>query len=136
MPYHGNCLCGAVAFEIEGEPFHFAICHCQNCKQASGGAFMVNSFFKPSQVKISKGGENLTTYKDGATKSGNAIKRSFCSVCGSNLFIEPVAGNITIVQAANVKGSENWVPKKEFFGEGKWKWVKELEFRPKNKAKL
>ncbi|RXW17087.1 hypothetical protein EST38_g8760 [Candolleomyces aberdarensis] len=131
MSYQGECLCGAVAFELQGEPFHYVICHCKNCKQAGGGAFMANAFFKPQHVTVTKGKDSVKTYSDNKTKSGNAISRSFCSNCGSSLFIGPAAGNITIVQASNVNGSENWVPKKEFFAECKWEWVKEIAFQPK-----
>ncbi|KAJ2924714.1 hypothetical protein H1R20_g12374, partial [Candolleomyces eurysporus] len=135
MPYQGECLCGAVAFELQGEPFLYVICHCKNCKQAGGGAFMANAFFEPQYVTVTKGKDSVKTYSDNKTKSGNAVFRSFCSNCGSPLFIGPAAGNITVVQASNVNGSENWVPKKEFFAECKWGWVKELTFQPK-KSKL
>lgn len=49
VAYQGSCLCEAVNFELTGEPFRYAICHCYNCKVSGGGGFMANAFFK-SQV--------------------------------------------------------------------------------------
>ena len=43
---YGSCLCRQVRFTMAGDPFHHIICHCSNCKKASGSAFMANIFFK------------------------------------------------------------------------------------------
>ncbi|KAG2011323.1 DUF636 domain-containing protein [Coprinopsis cinerea AmutBmut pab1-1] len=134
--YDGNCLCGGVAWQIQGEPFTYVICHCVNCKKSGGGPFQANAFFKPQNVNVIKGKDLVKDYVDGDTKSGNAITRSFCSNCGSSLFISPAAGGITIVHSANIKGSEAWVPRKEFFGHDKCNWLGEIKFQPKKVAKL
>ena len=38
----GGCLCGAVRYEIEGEPQMTAVCHCTHCQRQSGGVFSTN----------------------------------------------------------------------------------------------
>jgi hypothetical protein len=38
----GGCNCGAVRFEIVGEPMTVAACHCTTCRRQSGSAFSVN----------------------------------------------------------------------------------------------
>jgi hypothetical protein len=59
-------------------------------------------------MKVTKGLDRIKTYRDSNTKTGNALLRSFCSNCGSNVFLVPEAGGLAIVQAATVGGSENW----------------------------
>lgn len=59
-------------------------------------------------MKVTKGLDHIKTYRDSNTKTGNALLRSFCSDCGSNVFLAPEAGGLAIVQAATVAGSENW----------------------------
>lgn len=44
----GSCLCRAVKYEVIGEPVTIRVCHCGNCKKATGAAFMTNGFFKES----------------------------------------------------------------------------------------
>ena len=34
----GGCLCGAVRYESEGEPFFALQCHCRDCQRSSGTA--------------------------------------------------------------------------------------------------
>ena len=78
----GGCLCGAVRYEITGEPAFAAFCSCDDCKKASGADHITAAFFQTSQVSIS--GE-ATGYTSPAA-SGNTITRSFCPKCGSRLF--------------------------------------------------
>ena len=43
--HRAKCLCESIAFEMKGEPSKVIVCHCANCKQSSGSAFMVDAFF-------------------------------------------------------------------------------------------
>ncbi|KDR67640.1 hypothetical protein GALMADRAFT_257878 [Galerina marginata CBS 339.88] len=134
--YHANCLCSEVKFTLQGEPFHFVICHCRNCKQVAGSAFMANAMFKPAQVKVIEGRDLIKEYADSNTLTGNTISRSFCSKCGSTLFIAPAGGGIIITHPSLIEETVAWVPKKEFHNDQRWPWVKEITFQPKKKAKL
>ena len=35
--YTARCACGAVRFEFDKDPDFVAVCHCLDCKKASGG---------------------------------------------------------------------------------------------------
>ena len=37
MAIKGGCLCGAVAYELTGEPMFVGHCACENCQKAGGG---------------------------------------------------------------------------------------------------
>lgn len=32
----GGCLCGAVRYQVEGEPLYAGFCYCVDCRKASG----------------------------------------------------------------------------------------------------
>ena len=77
----GSCLCGAVRFEVD-EPFERVVqCHCASCKKLSGGVGTTNGRAKRESIRIVAGEDALRTFQpeEGTTKT-------FCSVCGSNLF--------------------------------------------------
>jgi hypothetical protein len=77
----GRCLCGAVVFEVS-EPFETgSFCHCASCKKLSGGVGTANGRVRGDEVTIVEGEELLRTYQPA---EGSA--KTFCSVCGSNLF--------------------------------------------------
>ncbi|KAH6888970.1 DUF636 domain-containing protein [Coprinopsis sp. MPI-PUGE-AT-0042] len=122
-----NRLCGQVTFECKGEPVTFVICHCKNRKQSGGVSFQANAFYKP-QVRQ----EAVKRCMDNNTKSGKALTRSFCSNCGSSLFLAPAGGDTTIVHATNIKaysGLLSVAPKKEFFGQDRCAWIQGIYFR-------
>lgn len=77
----GRCLCGAVAYEIDGPVGDSVACHCEMCRKTSG------HFWSASQVTVAAlrllRDDGLTWYR-----SSDAAKRGFCSTCGSSLFWE------------------------------------------------
>lgn len=80
-PLEGSCLCGGVRFEVT-EPFETtAYCHCTTCKKLSGGAGTVNGRVSSAAVAIRAGEALLRRFQP---DEGSA--KTFCSVCGSNLF--------------------------------------------------
>lgn len=36
----GGCACGAVRYEVRGEPTVVGLCHCADCRRESGSAFL------------------------------------------------------------------------------------------------
>jgi hypothetical protein len=77
----GSCLCGGVRFEVT-EPFtRVSQCHCAFCKKISGGYGTVSARVRTDAIRILQGEELLHSF----TPEGGSAK-TFCSVCGSNLF--------------------------------------------------
>ncbi len=78
---HGSCLCGGVRFEVDGPLEVARYCHCTSCKKLSGSIGTANARVRSKAIRIVSGGELLKSYQP---DEGSA--KSFCSVCGSNLF--------------------------------------------------
>lgn len=80
-PLEGRCLCGGVRFEVT-EPFlTTTFCHCVFCKQLAGSYGTVSGRANTSAIRVLEGEELLRSF----TPEGGSAK-TFCSVCGSNLF--------------------------------------------------
>ena len=78
----GNCLCGNVSFEADGDISMMGNCHCNDCQQISGSAFATLVFMAKDNVNIS--GEFKTF--EHQVDSGNTLSKSFCTHCGSQMF--------------------------------------------------
>jgi hypothetical protein len=78
----GGCLCGAIRYEIEGEPFRIANCHCDDCRKATGSAYATNIFFQEDQITLLQG--TLKIFEHTAD-SGNTMFKEFCDTCGSQV---------------------------------------------------
>lgn len=77
----GSCACGAVHFEVEGDPRFVAHCHCENCRRAHGAGAVTWAGFGDEQVRILGGADVVASWD---TPTG--ARRRFCSVCGSPMF--------------------------------------------------
>jgi len=73
----GGCRCGAVRYELSGDPYFTALCHCPDCR-ASVGAPMVAWAMYPEDALALTG-----TPKAHASSPG--VERRFCGDCGTAL---------------------------------------------------
>ncbi len=75
----GSCLCGDVAFEVEGEMREIMACHCTQCRKTSG------HFWAATSAPHDK----ITLREDRGLKwfrSSEWAQRGFCQSCGSSVF--------------------------------------------------
>ena len=65
-----------------------------------------NGFRK--NVHIKQGKDQIRGYEDKATKSGRILLRSFCALCGSNVFVGTPGSDIIGVPVGVVDGACDW----------------------------
>jgi len=78
----GQCLCGAIAYEVKGELGPIVNCHCSKCRRWHDAPFRTRAVVASKDFKWLKGEEHLSKYNYGS--ADNKVK-TFCSICGSNL---------------------------------------------------
>jgi hypothetical protein len=78
MSHQGGCHCGAVRYEVSGEPQHVALCHCADCRKSAGAPMVSWAAFAEAEFTLLQG--ELTTFNS----SGTAM-RSFCPKCGTGI---------------------------------------------------
>jgi hypothetical protein len=87
----GHCECGRVRFEVAGEIRDFSHCHCSQCRRLHGAAFATFAGVARDAFHYVSGESDLSVYA-----SSKNTERVFCSVCGSNILVDP-AGKTDIV---------------------------------------
>jgi hypothetical protein len=78
----GSCLCGAVRYEVTGEPTRFLHCHCSRCRKATGTGHASNLFLQPGALGWLAGEDQVRAYKLPEAKRFTNV---FCATCGSRL---------------------------------------------------
>jgi hypothetical protein len=78
----GGCLCGALRYEVEGEPRSAGYCYCADCRKASGSGFVPFMNFGRDAVRFF--GE-ARQFRSKAASGGEAVRNS-CPVCMSLVF--------------------------------------------------
>lgn len=79
MQVTGRCHCGAIRYEATGQPVYHALCHCGDCRRATGAPVVSWALFPRDQVAIT--GDEPQRYASSAP-----AERWFCGKCGSSLF--------------------------------------------------
>jgi hypothetical protein len=82
----GQCLCGKVRFEINGELGATRLCYCELCRRANGSAFSANVRVPASAYKLLSGRDVIREYE-----SSPGAFRAFCSTCGSPVYARVVS---------------------------------------------
>ncbi len=78
----GQCLCGDIKFEADGDIAMMGNCHCTDCQQVSGSAYGTLIFMNESDVTITGEVKSFSHQVD----SGNSLIKEFCPNCGSQMF--------------------------------------------------
>ncbi len=81
----GGCLCGAVRYELAGEPQFSLQCHCRDCQKSSGTAYVAAMRVPSSGFRVTQGTPKRYVAK---ADSGNEVTRLFCGDCGSPIYIQ------------------------------------------------
>ncbi|MDF1529604.1 MAG: GFA family protein [Sedimenticola sp.] len=82
--YRGQCLCGAVKYEVDKIGPKMAHCHCSMCRRFHGAAFATFGEAHKKDFRWLKGEDLLKSYL-----AENGTVRRFCSVCGASMTFAP-----------------------------------------------
>jgi hypothetical protein len=89
----GQCICGAVAFRVDGPLRDVLICHCTECRRWAGHAWAASAAYLDDLSFVEDRGLRWIDSPD----SAHDARRGFCGECGSSLFWqEPGRDRISI----------------------------------------
>lgn len=93
----GRCHCGAITYQVTGEPVHHALCHCGDCRRHAGAPVVAWAMFRSSGLSIGKGTPKIYA-------SSEHGRRHFCADCGTGLFYtnDKMLPGMTDVQSATL----------------------------------
>jgi hypothetical protein len=123
--HKARCACNAVQFEFDKDPDFIAVCHCLDCKRASGGE--AATWFGVPEEDFNLTNGTVTAYEYVAD-SGGKLSRNFCPTCGSRVFTSNLDNfpGLVFVQLGSLDHPEDITPKLEMFVKRRLPWVKPL----------
>ena len=118
IPFEGGCHCGAVRYVCSEEPTTVVNCHCGDCQQIAGSAFITGVLVPEGSVTVN--GE-LKNYKVKAD-SGNGVTRNFCPICGTRIMVE-LDGGVVGVSYTTLDDNSWLEPAIEFYTSKAQPWI-------------
>ncbi len=125
--HSGSCHCGAIRYELSGEPQVVALCHCSDCRRSAGAPFVAWAMYPETSLTISEGTPKTIN------SSGTAM-RSFCAECGTGLFYrnEAVLPGIVDVQSATLDDPNALTPAIQIQTAERLGWVTHMNELPEH----
>jgi hypothetical protein len=112
----GGCLCGAVRYSLPGPATHTTVCHCSDCRRASGAPFVAWTFFRQGTLSWTKGSPKVLVFSD--------RERSFCGDCGTPLkFYDPGIPEWFEMNTCTFDEPEAHTPADECWTEDRLSWA-------------
>lgn len=124
MTLKGQCHCGAIRYEITGDPMHHALCHCSDCRKHAGAPMVGWAMAMADQVRIEGSPRTYASSEHG--------RRLFCGDCGTGLFYinEQVLPGIIDVQSGTLDDPEQLPPGAQIQVAERLDWMTKLDALP------
>src|SRR5262249_15699931 len=122
----GRCACGSVKFEFDTDPSFLAVCHCLDCKKASGGEAATFFGIPLDDFTLTSAQAKGFPY---VADSGNGPDRNFCPQCGGRVFPNPLEGfpGLVFVTLGSLDDPAGIQPTLEMFIKRRLPWAKPLD---------
>jgi hypothetical protein len=115
----GSCLCGAVRYEVSGEPQRFLHCHCSRCRKATGTGHASNLFLQPAALNWLSGEDQLRSFKVPEAKRFTNV---FCATCGSRMPRQMQGSDAVLVPAGSLDDEAPLKPQARIFYGSRTLW--------------
>ena len=117
LTLNGSCLCGAMQYEVTGDPWRFLHCHCERCRKATGTGHATNLILKSDGVDWKGGEDKLVRYK---VPDAERFGTTFCSQCGGPLPREGV--DMVVIPAGSLDTEPPLEPEGRIFWDSRVTW--------------
>ncbi len=97
MTFKGSCLCGAIAYEVDGFLETVSHCACRTCQKSHAAAFNSSAKVADGAFRWLRGEALLKGYESSPGKI-----RWFCSECGSQLVAKRASKNFSMLRVATL----------------------------------
>jgi len=93
----GSCLCGEIAYEIDGLDGPIGHCHCGACRKAHASAYTSTARVMRDRFRLTRGGAALKTFESSPGK-----QRRFCGNCGTHVYADRAGDAHVILRVATL----------------------------------
>jgi hypothetical protein len=124
--YTGGCGCGAIRYEISGEPMVQNDCQCRTCQRVSGtghGSYL--TFPRRIDVKLTGKASlwDVASDIESGGDPGNVKSHAFCPTCGSPVYLTfSTMPDLFAIHAASLDDPSRYQPQLVTCGVQAYAW--------------
>ena len=76
----GGCFCGKVRYRLASAPMFVNCCHCRNCQNQTGSAFVINAFIETDRIEKLSGEPEVATVDSGSGRPHDIYRCPACRI--------------------------------------------------------
>jgi hypothetical protein len=120
VPLEGGCSCGAVRYRLTSDPLFIHCCHCLNCQQQTGSAFVINLLIEADRVELLAAEPQPID----APRDDGSMQRIFrCPTCQVAVFSQYTYPEVWFVRGGTLDEPSAVAPDVHIFTKSKLPWV-------------
>ena len=116
----GGCSCGEVRYRLTSEPLFVHCCHCLNCQQQTGSAFVINILIEADRVELLGGDPQAVSVPRSGGKKQEIWRCASCQVALYSRYTSPL---VRFVRAGTLDDPSAVTPDVHIFTRSKLPWV-------------
>lgn len=124
----GRCLCGDIAYEIDGNLGIFQYCHCSRCRKFTGSSHAANLLVSPDQFHWLQGESQVIQFEPEDTQH---FATAFCPRCGSSMPWLGKTKKAVVVPAGTLSSHPHIEPMQNIFWDSRADWYTSVDALPK-----
>jgi hypothetical protein len=121
VPSEGGCQCGEIRYRITGQPVWLTVCHCNEYKRQSGGAFGMSLRMRNANVDLIRGESKRWSR---SAVSGGLVICYFCGTCGTRVWHEPAGSGFLHIKPGTLDDPNQAMPRFEAWTKRKASWLR------------
>ncbi len=119
-PVTGGCACGKVRYRISAPPITARVCWCRECQYLAAGNGSVNLRVPRSALSIA----GALTGWEATAASGNTVRRSFCTSCGTPVLSESSGSpDALVVRVGTLDDPDRYPPRQNIWTDSAPAWA-------------
>ncbi len=119
----GGCLCGTARYHLTAAPLQTTVCHCADCRRASGAPFVVWTFFQTGTLVWETAPPKRLHFAD--------RDRTFCADCGTPLtFFDPAIPHLFEVNTSTFDDPIPFAPLDQCWLDDQLPWTPKIPTLP------
>nr|WP_295887741.1 GFA family protein [uncultured Devosia sp.] len=117
--YAGGCACGAIRYEVAGEPVAMNDCQCRQCQRDSGSGHASYMTFVGADVALA----GMPSSWDFTGDGGTVKRRAFCPDCGTPVYMTfPAMPDVFVLRAGSLDDPSRYKPDMVYWTETAQAW--------------
>jgi len=118
----GGCFCTAVRYRLTADPMIVHCCHCRNCQNQTGSAFVINAFIETARIEMLSGQPELSTVESGGGQPHDIYR---CPTCRTAIWSDyGRKPGIRMVRVGTLDHPDALTPDVHIFTRSKLPWVR------------